>query len=376
MSRAAASHSRTTEAVGDRHALPGLTGMRAPAMLLVLLFHSVDNLVGRRLWPLPGAGAVIANASSTLTMFFVLSGYLLTLGWTPSSTVRDFAVRRFARIYPVYAVAWVVAVLVTWWRLDELPSLPVAATTLTLTQSLVPDSTYFFGVDIVFWSLSCEAVFYALLPFVLPRLAGMSPRRLWVALSGCFAWLVLVPLPVHARWGNAGLRVLTQMPYYRGAEFFAGVLACLLVRSGWRPPLTERPALLLTAVGYGASSALLAALWGPANHDTVRLVCMVVTAPLVSLAVVSVATSNEAGHRGWLESRWLVRLGDWSYPAYLFHFPLLLALYPPFHRTQSVPSGLLQLACYLLGVVLLSAAAHARFVAPVERALKRRLLRK
>jgi peptidoglycan/LPS O-acetylase OafA/YrhL len=104
------------------------------------------------------------------------------------------------------------------------------------------------------------------------------------------------------------------------------------------------------------------------------MVMMIVMAPFVALGVVNVAVANAEGYRGLLEKPWMVRLGDWSYPAYLFHVPLLLALAPPLRRTSSLWWGWAQLSVYVALVVLISGLVHTRFLTPLERLLKRRWL--
>jgi peptidoglycan/LPS O-acetylase OafA/YrhL len=341
-------------------------------MVLVLLFHVVDNTVGQRLWHLPGTGPFIANAGPTLTLFFALSGFVLTLGWREGTSARGFYVRRFARIYPLYFVAWVCAVAVTWARDDNLPAWNVALATLLLVQSTIPSETYQFGVDLVFWSLSCEALFYASLPFLLPKLRKLTTRQLMYAIGLCWAWMALWPLVIGQLAGGSGWRVMTQSPFYRGAEFLAGVLACLLVMRGWRAPMSQRVWSFVAIVSFVLSSLLVRELHQRGlNMNGARLIGIVLAVPVVLVLIVSLAEADLEGIRGRFTGRTWVSLGDWTYPIYLFHFPLLLALHPPFTRNDSW-GGLGQLAIYMALITGLAAVLHLRFLKPVERAIKRR----
>ena len=78
----------------SRH-LPSLDGLRAVAVMMVLMFHAKE-LLGR--WASQGYLGV--------TLFFVLSGFLITgiLIDTRSGTkyFRSFYFRRAVRIFPVY----------------------------------------------------------------------------------------------------------------------------------------------------------------------------------------------------------------------------------------------------------------------------------
>jgi peptidoglycan/LPS O-acetylase OafA/YrhL len=365
----------TTAAQGaSRALLPSLTVLRVPAMLLVVGFHCLDNLAGDRLWRVPGTHALLGNASVALTVFFALSGYLLTMGWRPGAGRRRFYVRRFARIYPLYLVAWLLAVTVRLVEEGELPSLGVAVATLLLVQSLVPSEAYYFGVDIVFWSLSCEALFYLALPAILPRLHRWSARGLWAGLVGCVVWLATTPLLVATVVGDEHWRTMTQHPLYRGAEFLAGVLACLLVRRTRAPRASTASAVALAVVSFAVSTLVLRELvQAGTSPNGARLVGPVLCLPAVVWLVAVLAASDARGERGWWRGPGWVALGDWTYAVYLVHFPVLLALVPPLEATQTVTAGLAQLALYAGIVVAVSAALHRLVLLPAEARIKERL---
>ena len=96
--------------------LRSLTGVRAFAALWVLCFHS--GISGLPHVPSPLA-ALINVGYSAVSLFFVLSGFILTYNYLPrggSPTSRQafgtYAVARGARIYPVYLLAMALAAIV------------------------------------------------------------------------------------------------------------------------------------------------------------------------------------------------------------------------------------------------------------------------
>jgi peptidoglycan/LPS O-acetylase OafA/YrhL len=90
--------------------------LRGVAILLVLLLHfhiayRFDNrLVGKIAW----------NGNYGVTIFFVISGFLITAnairryGRPPAMALRDFYARRFARIAPPLVLMLTVVVLLNW----------------------------------------------------------------------------------------------------------------------------------------------------------------------------------------------------------------------------------------------------------------------
>lgn len=107
-----------------------------------------------------------------MSFFVILSGFVLTWSRSDSDRPAPFYRRRFARIYPAYFAVWlaVVAEDVVVDRDFE----PASLAALTLLQAWVPvESIYFSGVAL-FWTLSCEAFFYAVFPFIVRRVAALS----------------------------------------------------------------------------------------------------------------------------------------------------------------------------------------------------------
>lgn len=356
-----------------RRVLPRLSGLRAPLILVVLGAHAIDNQIGTRLWHVPVVWRLLFNAEWVLSAFFILSGFLLTLGWDEGQPAKRFYIRRFARIYPIYALAWAAAVIGQWLATGHVPSVLVLVATLFLVQSLVPSASYVFGVNVAFWSLSDEAVFYALLPFVLPRLNRLTTRGLALLLGACFAWLVVLPAAVFPFSERTGMRLLVEMPWYRGAEFLSGVLLCLLAKRGVRTQHISR-ATVATLVGWIAVVALLvdefARTFG--HKDADRALGLVLAFPAV-LALVAVLIERDLRELpGVLTRPVMVRLGDWTYSMYLFHVPLLLVPYVLgwLHVGALADIGLFLAYCGT--TVVIGGLAHEKVLTPLERAIRGR----
>ena len=123
-----------------------LTGLRFVAALLVLIAHvalafpnvalAFPTSLLRRL--------LVGLASAGMSLFFVLSGFVMWLNYAhpiaarKPGAIRDFALARFARLYPMYfvviAVAFSMAFLLHGWP---------------LVRQILPDTMYFIaGIEV------------------------------------------------------------------------------------------------------------------------------------------------------------------------------------------------------------------------------------
>jgi peptidoglycan/LPS O-acetylase OafA/YrhL len=110
-----------------------------------------------------------------VSLFFLLSGYLLT--WTEEKrasrgnySLLSYAKRRAFRLIPAYYAAILIIVVFR----PGTPSFSSLALHLTFLQGFSP--AYPRGLDGVFWSLTPEVLFYALLPFFVIWLRSFPVR--------------------------------------------------------------------------------------------------------------------------------------------------------------------------------------------------------
>jgi peptidoglycan/LPS O-acetylase OafA/YrhL len=297
--------------------LPGLDGLRAIAVLLVVLCHQYVLSIG---WV-------------GVQMFFVLSGYLITGLLTRArdqplgAYLRDFYGRRALRIFPLYyAVLAVLAVAsMAHLRLGGVrEGLPFAAT-YTYNFWFATNGTLSYLLT-HFWSLCVEEQFYLVWPFVIYLCPPRFTRTLLLAV------IVASPLvrALMMHWlvarGNPGdrfiaLDVLTPTHF---DAFAIGAYAALFPLGGSRRGLLVSSAVLATAGvvlvvrdhlpwssgGYPLGLAAgYAFIWGYS---------------LINLC--SAFLIDCLAHRKFLprlfESRALTYLGQISYGLYVLHYPV------------------------------------------------------
>ncbi|CAO5253155.1 exopolysaccharide production protein ExoZ [Frankia sp. AgKG'84/4] len=292
--------------------LPALTGLRAVAAAVVFSRHIHADVEDA----LPVAP--IGNIGYTgVAFFFVLSGFVLTWSASVTTTAR-FYWRRFARVYPLYLVAILLWLALAWplGMIGEFGSTPAAILpSLLLVQAWIPTQSIYFGWGgAVLWSLSCEAFFYLVFPFVYPRLAARSTAgRIGAAL------VILVPTAAVACLAGAvdprlDLAAFAS-PALRVGEFVLGIALGLLARDGLRGTARARRTV---AVAAGAWLAVPIAL-GYQYGDHQGLIDTLVL-PSFAATIFLVAT-RQADGRGvpGVSTRPLVYLGVISYAFYLVH---------------------------------------------------------
>src|SRR2546428_7022138 len=149
-----------------------LTSLRFLAALLVFVFHFQPRS--------GGLDVVIGQGHVGVGIFFVLSGFLITLRYFPDQArgkfrVGEYFLRRAARILPLYYTVFILSQYLANGGLSFADRVPE----WTLTQALFGESLHLFVIP-TSWSLTVEECFYALAPLVFLAIAAAqrrAPRR-------------------------------------------------------------------------------------------------------------------------------------------------------------------------------------------------------
>src|SRR5579859_3585178 len=175
-----------------RPRLDELTSLRFFAAATVTLFHlKVEGVVEGGPWWYENFAAI---GYIGVNFFFTLSGFILVYSYEGRDySPAGFWRSRFARIYPAYLFSLLLALPGFIAALDQLDLpffawskahfIPACLLTLTLLQAWIPQGALTWNP--VCWSLSVEAFFYGLFPF-------LKIRRPWLLLIGsCLISLAL-----------------------------------------------------------------------------------------------------------------------------------------------------------------------------------------
>ncbi len=345
--------------------LHSLTSLRFFAALLVVMHHTFRDLV-----KVPGLSDAVWLGTVGVGFFFALSGFVLTWSLRPTDTKAAFYRRRFARVYPLHVLALLLAVAVFWLVGKEFDAGQLLFSA-ALLQAWIPDSHVYFSLNAPSWSLSCEALFYAVFPFLAARLTGLGRRGLWRALAVTvgvsLAMAAAVTLALNP--GDGSQFWLYIFPPFRLLEFAAGCVLALLLRSGWRSPVSLPAAALSAGAVYLVLTTgnRLGAALGNGVEDAIML-------PLILLVISSAATASLNGAGQFLSQPWLVRLGEWSFALYITHWLLLeVAKYlDPLSKARPVSFQLAEGFLFIVAALAVAGVAYTWFEKPLEKRLRGR----
>ena len=298
--------------VGERR-IGTLDGLRAISIALVLFAH-LRGTAGF----LPQPARRLDFGQLGVTVFFVISGYLITsllldeLDKSGTIRLRRFYLRRTLRIFPAFYVAIIGLTLAHAAGLVPMRpgDLPAAA---TYTMNFRPSPAWTFGHT---WSLAVEEQFYILWPLALRSLG----RRRGIVLA--VAVLVLAPVirTLLHRLVPA-FEPLIDQSFPTVADSIAG--GCLLALG--RGALDRSAAYLRfvrsPAFWLAPTVALLASAMEP--HPAVYNLA----GKSVEIAAITITLDgcmrNAAGSTRWLDWAPLSFVGTLSYSLYLWQQPFL-----------------------------------------------------
>ena len=322
--------------------LPALEGMRAIAVLAVVITHAgfLSGITGGQ-----RMAGLVARMDFGVAIFFVLSGFLLylpharhSLGLGRAPTLREYAIRRLARIYPAFLLCLVGTFLVVPVARRE----PVGdwAATTALVQTL--RVSWQIAPLNHLWSLSTEVAFYLALPLLawLSRVgapasgrAMMRRQALRVGALALVAWVFRALVDA----GHVGsLAALSWLPAHLD-WFAAGMLLALLRVGATEAQWSTRLVRMISDAPLASRCLAVALLWlattqlaGPydlrpatgAEDMLKHLVYLVAAACIVAPSALD---GSDAVSRA-LSTRWMVWFGTISYAVFLWHLPVMFAV--------------------------------------------------
>jgi peptidoglycan/LPS O-acetylase OafA/YrhL len=374
--------------------LPGLDGLRAFAIIAVLLYHAELH------WFLGGFLGV--------EVFFVISGYLITslllAEWRQRGRIdlKAFWLRRARRLLPALYLLLVVtltfAVLFLPDEVARLRSDALAAFGYVTNWYLVlGHQSYFETVGRPsllqhLWSLAIEEQFYVLWPPLFA--AGLSfgivrwrRRRLMIiALAGAAASALLMAIlyqpdidPSRLYYGTdtraAGLLIGAALAFVWPPGQASDGIGCRaaaqhrwLRRKGWLGRLRRRfgwtVPLLLDLVGLAALGGLVwFCLWLNESQRFLYQGGFALVA-LTTAVLITVVVHPRARLGASLLGRWPLRwIGLRSYGIYLWHWPVFMVTRPELDVSLT---GLPLLALRLTATVVLAALSYRYVETPIR----------
>lgn len=275
-----------------------LDGLRGIAFVVVMFGHYLTT-IQTFFADLPAAPFEWDDGRFGVQLFFLISGYVILMTAERSKRPSDFAIARFARLYPTYWVMLLVTMgVITIFRPNpfEFTPLQVLANATMLQRFLrIRD------IEPSYWTLAVELTFYVgILVLLVATKSRLTPQVVrTVSLAWCLVGTV-VCLLLRGSADSTTSKIILNLTFAEYAGLFAaGMMFFLGRRAGRLEPW---------AFVFSAFAVLNAGiLRGTHEAAAIFVVCAVFSFGVLMPRV------------GWLARGPLNFLGRISYSAYLIH---------------------------------------------------------
>lgn len=342
--------------------LPGLNALRFYAAISVVIAHTDHNFAPFRTQPagFTWLNALAMDAQSAVSLFFVLSGFLITFlllrerSGQGTIAVGRFYIRRMLRIWPLYYLIVGIGFLFIPAVLPDLqPYSGFPAENALLVLFLLPNFVTGLGPLEHLWSIGLEEQFYLTWPWVLKH----KENLLRVILGILIVKILVFPAVLLFHTDS-----VTNLYYGLRFECMAiGGLGAFLYHTQHRflHYLYSLPSKISSLIGI----VLLALIDFPVCEPLVLL-----TAFLFMILLLNLSTGPQWGLR--LEIPVLNGLGQMSYGIYMYHYPLLYLVLAILRRSEIQEGDLYSAILYgmvVSGTLVLAFISYRWFESPFLR---------
>ncbi len=321
------------------------------------------------------------GGESGVAFFFVLSGFVLSLGYGQSVEEgcfngRKFFLMRLARLYPLHLLT-MLATIALDSRLGITYSFGQIAAHALLVQAWTASSFYIGAINGVSWFLCDIIFFYAIFALLYRCLMHCRVSRL--CLFGALLVLFYVPLASQVHDDDVNW-TLYGYPLLRVIDFSLGIVLCRFYLSQrsqriagrvealsvWRTTMLE---LLAVAAVVGA--------WALYAGMSKNLRCACLFWPVMTLVTYLLAVTDKG--RGLLSRLMrlplLMRLGALSFEIYLVHLIMMRVCFHVLHLVYGRVSEVQVFVAAFFASVAVAWALEKWFVTPIYNKVKSRLNR-
>jgi peptidoglycan/LPS O-acetylase OafA/YrhL len=310
----------------DQPYVPALTGFRAVAAWLVVIYHynpfPPDWFIG-----IPNR--IVSEWHLGVSFFFVLSGFLITWKYyTPLTKInlryfRTYMLRRSARIYPVYFILTTFTFIVYLFQDKHLEIDHAILYFLNITFLKGFFNELKFSLISQGWSLTVEESFYLLAPFLFLLIRKNKFYLIVLPIAFMLIGISLVILShgisFYGFFSDTGF-MFTYTFFGRCLEFFTGISLAIFLRS---KTFGKRRGSWITYVSLFGLILTLIIITNTGLSPLAKLVVHQGLIPLLAGLFIAGLLLEGSGVKKILESKVLDLLGKSSYSLYLIHLGII-----------------------------------------------------
>lgn len=353
--------------------------MRGIAILLVLFQHfHLSYLLSQsalnKVFSTDFINVIANNGNYGVTMFFVISGYLIT-----STTIErykslgtmdplGFYIFRFARIMPCLILAIALISILNYFGLVIFKNKPISTisyfmgifSVLTFWHNVLMEKAGWFNYCLnVYWSLSVEEVFY----FSFPLICLFFKKIRFIILF----WLMFIIIAPIYRYYNRTDEIASVYGYL--GCFDAIAMGCITAVIA---PKIKLSALRKSALKWLAAAVILIVMYFY-NGIPEKSIAILFTLVAVSTAILLITFQTEQPVNSLMKS--IGWFGKNSYELYLFHI-IVLALMKTVCKPQMLNdyTKLIWLGLFILFSSVIAGAIEKFYSRPLNSKIRRFLL--
>lgn len=394
--------------------ISSLTGLRFFAALSVVIAHgllaSCERLPDQfftYISSLPGLG---------MPLFFILSGFVIHYTYSKNITeqgirsLKEFAIARLARLYPLYIILFFVSLLIIKKRGVEITYFEGLLRFITLTQTwdykIIGTQSLVYYVTIMqnSWSISTEVFLYFLYPLILFLMSRLKSTRSYIIFgftsiffAAVFMYIIFINIPFinqmavstfgpiadyHGSSQDSFIRWFVYFsPFFWIFLFISGCCAAAAFINLRQKPISRQENriasfLLVLSLIY----ILIVYTFMFTNHTSNTFHHFVKfshynwgLSPALTIIIFCCARYKNAFSK-FMATPIFVKLGDASYSLYLLHAIVFsIALRFGFVSSFSPP---LKFVCLVFSALVASVASYHIIEVPCRSFLRNKLLKK
>ncbi|MEH7014136.1 acyltransferase family protein [Neobacillus niacini] len=349
-----------------RRYMPGIDGLRAIAVMGVILYHL--NIP----W--------FQGGFSGVTVFFVLSGYLITDilidEWNKNITINylQFMIRRFRRLAPALLV--MIFFVTVWVTFTNHPSFEKLRSDLLPSLLYVTNWWYIFHKVSYFdsfgpasplthiWSLAIEEQFYLIWPLLVILGFTFIKRKRFRVLA------ILVGIVISA-WLMAFLYIPGEDPsrVYYGTDtrafslLLGAALAFVWPSQRLSKTLPRHASLVLEIVGITGLLLIIILFLVTSQFDHFHYQGGMLLLSFMTILVVAALAHPASKLAKWLGVKPIRWIGVRSYGIYLWHYPIII-LTTPIVNTDGL--NIWRITLQIGGTLIISALSYKFVETPIR----------